>query len=510
MSSIPFDSTKQRPMALKINDRQTHGWAGLLMRRPLLGLAVFALLTIPAGVFAQDATPTPLTGWLNIVWGDSHNPDQPITHRRVTLTDSQGQSTELQVSDELLTGGVFRWNGRRVTAFPRSGSAFGPRGEVAVAALRLEGDQSSLGGVSGSQPWISILCKFADILDEPEDLSFFQGMYANSPGGLDHYWREVSANEIDIVGSTAVDWVTLPGIHTSYVPVPGSGTDANLDLIFNDCTAAVDPVVDFSNGGSPFAGINLMLNGLLDCCAWGGGRFATLDGVTKTWRTTWEPPWGYANEGVIAHEMGHGFGLPHANNFDGDSNPYDSPWDVMSAATGYAVDDPTYGALGKHINAYHKDRLGWFAPARRFEPPPDSSTSIVLDHTALANATNYQIARIPIDATHWYTVEARMRTGQYEANLPGDAVIIHQIDTSRSQPSWAVDEQIPPADYGDNPGTMWTVGETFTDAANAISVIVESATGSGFRVRVNTGEFDALFFDGFESGDLSSWSSQEP
>lgn len=34
------------------------------------------------------------------------------------------------------------------------------------------------------------------------------------------------ANEIDIVGSTAVDRVTLAGNHTDYVPTPGPGTDA--------------------------------------------------------------------------------------------------------------------------------------------------------------------------------------------------------------------------------------------------------------------------------------------
>ena len=478
-------------------------------------LALLAILTVfvlsSAGTAFADDTVTPLTGWLNIVWGDSHDEDRPIVHRRVSLTDDQGKTTELQMSDELLIGGVSRWNGYRVTAFPRSAAALGPRGEVPVAALRLEGGgTSSLGGVSGSQPWISILCKFSDVGAEPENLAFFQGMYADSPGGLDHYWREVSANAIDIVGSTAVDWVNLPGTHTSYVPTPGSGTTANLDLIFNHCTAAVDPVVDFSNGGSPFAGINIMLNDSLDCCAWGGGRFATLDGVTKTWRTTWNPPWAFAQEAVIAHEMGHGFGLPHANNFDGDSNPYDSPWDVMSSATGYAANDSTYGALGKHVNAYHKDQLGWFPPARRFEAPADSSTSILLDHTALAGATNYQIARIPIAGNRWYTVEARMRSGDYESNLPGDAVIIHEVNTSRGEPSWAVDDQNPPADYGDNPGTMWTAGETFTDAANSISVVVESSTATGFRVRINNGDSGTIFLDGFESGDVSFWSSQSP
>ncbi|MEM1182400.1 MAG: hypothetical protein AAGM22_28900 [Acidobacteriota bacterium] len=482
--------------------------------RRLPSSLLFASLAIALSLPAAAETPAsvaPLEGWLTIVWGDA-TADGPLTqpHRKVFLTDDLGTITELEMSDELLRGGVFAWNGRRIAVYARPGASALPTGRLAVAAIELREGRSALGGVTGSQPWISLLCKFSDIGAEPENLAFFQGMYANSPAGLDHYWREVSDDAIDIVGSIAVDWVTLPGTQISYAPTPGSNFNADLDRVFEDCTAAVDPIVDFSRGGDPYAGINIMVNDVLDCCAWGGGRFATLDGVSKVWRTTWNPPWAFRNEGVIAHEMGHGFGLPHANNFDGDDNPYDSPWDVMSSATGYSVNDSTYGALGKHVNAYHKDQLGWFPASQRFEAPDNSSTSIVLDHTALQDATNYKIAVVRIDATRWYTVEARVRSGDYELRLPGDAVIIHAVDTNRSEPSWAVDAAQPPANFGDNPGTMWTVGETFTDAANSISVSVDFATPNGFGVTVNRGDAGLIFRDGFESGDLSAWSGTTP
>ena len=35
----------------------------------------------------------------------------------------------------------------------------------------------------------------------------------------------------------------------------------------------------------------------------------------------------------------------------------------MSAAFNYTVSDPTYGRLGKHTIAFHKDMLGWIAAA---------------------------------------------------------------------------------------------------------------------------------------------------
>lgn len=461
-------------------------------------------LLLATGALAAEPSQA-LEGRLSIIWGDSQPGEEHETHRRLTLTNDAGVVTPLSMSDELLQGGVFRWNGSLVKVFPATEGETA-KGELRVAAIQLLEETLLGGGVTGSQPWVSILCKYSDIAAEPRNLAYFQGMYDNAPGRLDHYWREVSYDQIDIVGSTAVDWVNLPNPQSSYVSDPGSGTDADLNSIFNHCTAAVDHLVDFSL----YVGINIMINDLLDCCAWGGSRFTTLDGVTRSWRTTWNPPWGFENETVIAHEMGHGFGLPHANNFDADDNPYDSPWDVMSSAWGNATNDPTYGTLGKHINAYHKDQLGWFAPARRFVTPDDSRTTITLDHTGISDSSNYLIATIPIAGNHWYTVEARQRFGDYELALAGDAVIIHEVRTNRGEPSWAVDADQPPADFGSNPGTMWTVGETFTDAENQISVTVESATADGFIVTIEFGDSVTIFEDGFESGDTTIWSSQLP
>jgi len=370
--------------------------------------------------------------------------------------------------------------------------------------------------VLGSKPWVTLACKFSDISAEPESLSYFQDMYDNAPGRLDHYWREVSYDAIDIVGSTAVDWKNLPNPQTSYVPTPGSGTSANLTELFDDCTAAADPFVDFSLGGTGgFEGINLMFNDKLDCCAWGGSRWATLDGVGKSWRTTWDPPWAFQQEAVIAHEMGHGFGLPHANNSDGDTNPYDSPWDVMSSATGYAVDDPVYGNLGKHVTSYHKDRLGWMDGAEMFVVPGQGFFRVTLDPLGSATTATYRMARIPIGGSnsHYYTVEVREAVGHYEADIPGTGggdriVIIHEVDTGRREPAWVVDEDDPPADYADTEGVMWRVGELFVDAAAEIVVEVEAQTATGFQVGILVGT--SLFSDGFEAGNTSTWSDTVP
>src|SRR3546814_13659193 len=83
---------------------------------------------------------------------------------------------------------------------------------------------------------------------------------------------------------------------------------------------------------------------------------------------TWNPPWAFTNLAPLAHEMGHGYGLPHSDNSDGDDDTYDNPWDVMSDAWSNAMYHVNFGALPKHLNMAQRDRLGWVDAARQLRP----------------------------------------------------------------------------------------------------------------------------------------------
>ncbi len=461
-------------------------------------VGIWSMLMV-VSIGPASAQPETLEGVLSVAWGDPSPDIEAPAHLAFHLTDDSGTVTRLQIGADLVStfGGPQQLAGLRVEVTLAELAPSSPEtdGVSTVTNLRIVPPGPGAAApepfdVTGSKPWISILCKFSDVATEPENLAYFQDMYGGDPGELDHYWRELSYETIDVVGSLAVDWVDLPQPHTFYAPTPGSGTGANLNALFDDCTAAADAAgVDFSNGGTGgYEGINMMFNGLLDCCAWGGSKWASLDGVTKLWRVTWEPPWGYADEGVIAHEMGHGFGLPHSNNWDNDGFPYDSPWDVMSAATGYAVNDPTYGRLGKHTIAHHKDILGWIAPAERFEVTAPGIYGVTIDHLAVASTPNLRMVRIPIGvSSKSYVVEAREQVGNYDGNLPGNAVLIFEVDPFRSEDAWLVDADVPPAGYSDNEGSMWKVGETFEDLANELQITIDGAAPNGFDVTIAYG-----------------------
>jgi hypothetical protein len=220
--------------------------------------------------------------------------------------------------------------------------------------------------------------------------------------------------------------------------------------------------------------------------AWGGTKWMTLDGAAQVWSITWEPPWGYADISVIAHEMGHGFGLPHSSGAYGQT--YDNAWDVMSQDryNCAAAEDPTYGCMAQHTISFHKDRLGWIPAGQKFNTGQNTNTTITLEQLALPTNNNYKMAQIPIggSSTHFYTVEVRQQTG-YDAKVAGNAVIIHEVDTTRGKPAYVID-----ADLNGNTadaGAMWTVGETFSDIPNNISVSVVSATSTGFQVTIQNG-----------------------
>ncbi len=438
--------------------------------------------------------PLETSGMFTIIWGDSRSGSPTM---RYLLTEDNGQTTSLLMDEALAVplGGILALDRRRITVSGlRQFSAAGNQAAIQVDSLAFANPTGTSGAtdvgaqaVTGSQPFISIMCKFSDFAAEPQNLAYFQNMYSNVYPGLDDYWREVSYLTANIAGSNASGWYTLPHPRSYYMYDSNSDgrLDLNLGLAATDCTAAADAVVNFA----PFMGINLMFNAIFDSTnnfAWGGSWHLTLDGVSKFWPLTWEPPWGYSDIAVISHEMGHAFGLPHSSGTYGQT--YDNHWDVMSDTWSNCGNstDSTYGCLGQHTISYHKDKLGWIPAAQKYTAGANSQATITLEQLALPQTSNYRMAKIPIggSSSHFYTVEVRRKTG-YDVKLPGQAVIIHEVDTTRSRPANVID----PDGNGNtgDAGAMWTVGETFSNAANKISVKVVAATATGFQVLIKSG-----------------------
>jgi M6 family metalloprotease-like protein len=463
-------------------------------RQTCAALIVVLLLCVgniatSVGVVAQQTT---LAGTFTTIFVDPAPGSGALPETRYVLTDDTGKATDLQIPPSVLqgAGGSVSLDRQRVTVTGAPAATTQANGASAVsvqtiapAIKRAAGSLPRRNVTTGSQPFINVLCKFNDVADEPQPPSYFNSLMGTGPGSLGEYFSQASYGKINLGATVTVGWFVLPQTKAYYVPGNANPDDAALDRMATDCAARIPNTVNMT----PYVGMNFMFNDRLGNLAIGGaGPILTINGVTKLWPSTWMPPWGYyqpigshGGQTVLAHEMGHAFGLHHSAGPTGVT--YQNAWDVMSDPYTYCakLTDPTYGCLGQHMIAYDKDFEGWIPTAQKFTYAGAGQT---ITFGGLADPTTpyYYLAVIPHigPATQFTTVEFRRLIG-YDQKLAGNAVIIHEINTARQDPAWVV---------GTNgtTGAMFTAGMSYTvPNSNGVKVTVNAIAATTASVTID-------------------------
>ena len=509
-------------------------------RLPVLAVVAALVLSSPfaarhVGAAAQTPQSQTYEGTLLVVWGDPHPDARGAGETRYLLATADGREIALQMAGH--EGEALAHSGKPVVVTgqlttrpsPVAGAPDVERLVVDTFAPASNAQSVAAGPEAielGTKKVVFVLLKFADDTAVPHPASFYANLINPDtppagevfPSTINGFFKKVSGNQFSWIGDVGAGaWLTLPQAKSYYANCNFSVSCLDLSRL------NADSINTAKAAGISFAAydtVNWVYSNDLDCCAWGGK--INIDG--RILGSTWEPPWGQ-NTPTYSHEMGHSLGLPHSGWV---YSSYDSPWDTMSSIrTTSAMTCGSYASRntgasrtlicdepGDGYIAPHRDFLGWFPAATVVTTTTTTTTMATLEGAALPIGAGVKMIKICLPGfacsgtgARFFTVEARVRglgaSSQFDNAIPGDGVIIHEVQFGRprisgacyfnDQSGWAVPVDATPGDYftGSCTGTglsnaQFLAGQTYTNATYGFRVSVVSRSGSSFVVSVQS------------------------
>src|SRR5690606_7556517 len=160
---------------------------------------------LPAVMAAQQ--PVTLGGVFHTVWVDPRN--APAPDPLYFLSGAHGVvRLELSAAELARAGGRQALERRRVTVSglldapapaPGQAMAIGRLSALRVSDIRAEHALIDAAPQSGSRTYATILCRFSDAANPlPGARTRYEAIMGASAPGLDHYWRELSEDVLDL------------------------------------------------------------------------------------------------------------------------------------------------------------------------------------------------------------------------------------------------------------------------------------------------------------------------
>lgn len=496
-----------------------------------VALVLSALASSGSPARAEDPTEA-VEGTLSIVWGDpAPGVKGGATRFEIVRPDGTKVPMKIDPADQPAAFAAF---GKKVVATGRREASEAGAGHFVAASIAASAgpDASATDAPAAAtiRKVLYILVKFKGDTQTPHTPAFFDKLTNPTtadatlkiPATINGYFAKTSWNRLQWQGTVAGNkWFTLPKTKAQYAPCAREDACADLDGLAADAIALVKAA---GVNVAAYDNLSFVVNNDLDCCAWGGSY--VYGG--KLFGATWEPPWGQET-GTYIHEYGHSIGLPHSG---WKYYAYDSPWDDMSdgsaasyltcgtytsanagAARSIRCTEPGAG----YITA-HKDFKGWIPAANKVVISAIGTKTLDLEANALPLGTGIKMVKICIvgqactgSTARFYTVEARLKSAQYEKGLPGEGVVVHHVDMARgpigsgnkcffnSQSGWAVPLDATPGDWDAatcSQGTrtfpnyalynaQYGKGKVFTSSTYGIKVEVLDKLTTGFKIRVS-------------------------
>jgi Predicted membrane protein len=329
---------------------------------------------------------------------------------------------------------------------------------------------AATGSTTGEQKTAVILVNFQDEATQPISVAAANILVFGKVS--DFYW-EGSYQKTFLSGNT-FGWFTIPV----------SKTICNVALIAQEADKAATA-----------AGVNLAAYDRLiylapqnSCTVTGYNSGPTLP--SRTWIFT-----NLLNDRVIAHELGHNFGLLHSQALD-----------CGATTLGDGCAQPSYGdaadtmgnGVTPHFNAYQKEQLGWLNTAGQ---PPITTVSASGNYAIAPYAsmgTAAKALKVPRGVNpqtgkmQYYYIEYRQPVG-FDAVLGNignltSGVLVHTTDIDRNIMLLDMTpDSDPTSSFYDIRDSALPVGRTFADSAAGVSIKLVSADASGATIEVGVG-----------------------
>ncbi|HKY27064.1 MAG TPA: NEW3 domain-containing protein [Pyrinomonadaceae bacterium] len=317
----------------------------------------------------------------------------------------------------------------------------------------------------GEHKVLTILVNFQDKQDTLFTQAYARDMVFTQ---TNNFFRENSFNQTWLTGDV-FGWLTIPASYTTCDPLAiAAQAKAAAAAAGADLSAYNHYVYWFPANACMFVGMSTV-----------GGN------PSEIWLK------GQRNLKIVAHELGHSFGLVHSRSWDcgpqvtcpnGVVDEYGDNFDIMGNAD------------SAHFNLVQKERLGWINYG--MSPPLTTVTTsgnYWIDSYAgiSANAKGLKILKSTDPATgarSWYYLEHRTTYG-FDSCFAGNTnvlngVLVHQGSESDPQTVYLLDLTTVTDSWMD---PALTVGQSFADLDAGLVITILSADSMGAMVSVSLG-----------------------